>query len=204
MSDTTATDATPDETAQATTIDSDETPDEIDWKDKYEGQKKVNTDLERKFKKLAFDTDELRLAADLATKPAEEQAAEAARAKAVTEATAKANQRILKADLRAAATGKLADPTDAALYIDLTAFTVSDDGEVDSDALSEAINDLLERKPHLAAGKPARFEGGADQGAKGATAKPSQITQSELDRMSNAEITAARAEGRLNLLLGIN
>ena len=48
-------------------------------------------------------------------KPADEVALDAARAEARAEANTKANERILRADLRAAATGKLADPADAAL-----------------------------------------------------------------------------------------
>ena len=150
-----------------------------------------------------------RLKAEIANKdkPAEEQALEAARAEARAEATAKANARILKSELKALATGKLADPTDAHLYINLDDFTVDDNGDVDSDALNEAITELLARKPHLAAGKQNRFDGGADQGAKGKNAKPAQLTQSDLDRMKaagdNAGIVAAQAAGQLNTLLGI-
>lgn len=135
-------------------------------------------------------------------KPAEEVALEAARAEARTEANKKANERILRADLRAAATGKLADPTDAALYLDLSEFTVTDDGDTDSDALNEAISELLERKPHLAAGKPNRFDGGADQGAKGRDATPPQLTEADLASMSPAEVNQARKDGRLDKLLG--
>lgn len=80
-----------------------------------------------------------------------ERAAEVAAQKAKDEALAAANQRILKASLRAVATGKLADPTDAQLYLDLSKFEVGDDGEVDEAALTAAIEDLVKRKPHLAA-----------------------------------------------------
>ncbi len=58
------------------------------------------------------------------------------------------------------ATGRLADPTDlefdeAHLY--------------DPDALTEAINDLLERKPHLASRRPT---GDIGQGQRGSAAEP--------------------------------
>lgn len=138
----------------------------------------------------------------LKDKPADEQALEAARAEARAEATTKANERILRSELKALATGKLADPTDAALYINLTDFTVNDDGDVDSDALNDAISDLLERKPHLAAAKQTRFDGAADQGAKGKDAKPGQISSAALDSMSPAQINQARREGRLDKVLG--
>lgn len=146
-----------------------------------------------------------RIRAELANKdkPAEEQALEAARAEARTEATTAANKRILKSELKALATGKLADPTDAALYINLDDFTVDDDGETDSDALNDAITDLLARKPHLAAQKPNRFDGDADQGAKGKDAKASQLSREDLKGMTPDQIVDAKDAGRLNSILGI-
>lgn len=152
------------------------------------------------------ELDQLRTELALKDKPAEEQALETARAEARAEATKAANARLLRSELKAAATGKLADPTDAALYIKLDDFTVSDDGEVDSDALSEAIDDLLTRKPHLAAAGGSKFGGTADQGAKGKTSKPAQMTQSEFDRIkSNPHaVMKAKEEGLLNALLGID
>lgn len=145
-----------------------------------------------------------RNAADaLRDKPAEEQAIAAAVAEATSNATKAADARIIKTELRLAAKGVLADPADAIAFINLDDFTVGDDGEVDSDALTAAIAELLERKPHLAAGKTNRFDGGADQGAKGKEAKLGQITQAALDSMSPAEINQARREGRLDKLLGI-
>jgi hypothetical protein len=111
----------------------------------------------------------------------------------------------LRSELKASATGKLADPTDAALYIDLSDFAVNDDGDVDSDALNEAIADLLERKPHLAAVKPSRFDGTADQGAKGRDVKTAQMTPSDFDLIKGNPhaVMKAKEEGRLNSLLGI-
>jgi len=66
-------------------------------------------------------------------------------------AAAKANARILSAEVRAAAAGKLSDPSDALTFIDLTQFDVDDDGSVDQDEIAEAIADLVRRKPYLAA-----------------------------------------------------
>jgi len=154
---------------------------------------------------LRKEIDRMKAEAELKGKPPEEQALEAAKAEARAEATAKANERILRSELRAAATGKLADPTDAALYIDLSSFEVGDEGDVDSDALNDAITQLIELKPHLAAGKPARFDGGADQGAQGKNATPPQWTEADLTRhKGNPDaITEAKAKGLLNNLLGI-
>ena len=63
------------------------------------------------------------------------------------EALAAANQRILKAEVRAAASGKLTDPADALRYLDLSKFTVTADGGVDTQAIADSIGELLEQKP---------------------------------------------------------
>lgn len=170
-----------------------------EWQDKYQGQLKVNRDLE---KKLTAER-KTREALELANAPAEEQAAAKARADLTAEVTAKANARILKSELRAAATGKLADPADAALFIDLSQFEVSEDGEVDPVALNEAIAALIEKKPHLAALKQSRFDGDADQGARGKEATAPQWTEADLAKATDDETVAAKAAGLLNNLLGI-
>ena len=144
----------------------------------------------------------LRAAAALKDKPAEEQALETARSEARAEATKAANARIVKSELRLAAKGVLADPADALAFINLDDFDVNEDGDVDADAFTAAIAELIERKPHLAAGKPNRFDGGADQGARKA-AKLGQLTEADLESMSSAEIDKARRDGRLNKVLGI-
>jgi hypothetical protein len=146
-----------------------------------------------------------RIKAELALKdkPAEEQALEAAKAEARAEANTAANKRILRSELKALATGKLADPTDASLYINLDDFTVDDNGDVDSDALNDAITELLEKKPHLGAQKPNRFDGDADQGAKGKESKAAQLSASDIDGMNAEQIEKARNAGQLDRLLGI-
>lgn len=99
----------------------------------------------------------------------EDKAAKAIR-EAESAATQKANRRIASAELRAAATGKLADPADALAFIDPKSIEVNDDGEVDAEAVAAAVNDLLSKKPHLAAqGK--RFQGSGDGGARPSTPK---------------------------------
>jgi hypothetical protein len=96
--------------------------------------------------------------------------AEAIKAEARREAIAEANQRVVRAELKAAATGKLADPGDALTFLDLTQFEVDADGNVDAEELTDAISELLKKKPYLAAqGK--RFEGGADGGTRKGSAK---------------------------------
>lgn len=140
-----------------------------DLTSKLEGQKKVNRDLERKLDEARRALDRLpTLEAEIAklqgreAEYAEQQKArEAERA-----ALAKADERILRAEVRAAATGRLADPADAFAYIDLSSFEVGDDGEVDAAAIGAAIEDLISRKPYLAAQGGRRFQGDADGGAR--------------------------------------
>jgi len=79
-----------------------------------------------------------------------EQAVAKARQETLTEATAQANSRIVKAEVMAAAAGKLRDPGDAAVHLDLTNFEVDDNGDVDRKALVEAIDELVKTKPYLA------------------------------------------------------
>jgi hypothetical protein len=69
------------------------------------------------------------------------------------EAAAKAaTARAVKAEVRAAAS-EFADPEDAAAFLDLAKYT-SDDGEIDTEAISADLTDLLERKPHLRRAAP--------------------------------------------------
>lgn len=99
----------------------------------------------------------------------EDKAAKAIR-EAESAATQKANRRIASAELRAAATGKLADPADVLAFIDPKSIEVNDDGEVDAEAVAAAIETLISKKPHLAAqGK--RFQGSGDGGARPSTPK---------------------------------
>lgn len=95
-----------------------------------------------------------------------EHAAQLERDRVQADALAKANQKILKAELRAASAGKLADPADALRFLDLDEFEVDENGEVDSTAIAAKIDDLLKTKPYLAAQGGKRFQGGADGGPR--------------------------------------
>ncbi len=117
------------------------------------------------------------------------------------EALQKANDRIKRAEVRALAASKLADPSDALLYLDLDEFEVDDDGSVDQAAITAAIADLIAKKPYLAAQGGARFAGSADQGVRNAASK-SQLTQADLESMTDEQIQKAKAEGRLDKLMG--
>lgn len=123
------------------------------------------------------------------------------------EALAVANDRILKAEVRAAAASKLNDPQDALRFLDLSEFEVGSDGEVDASQVAAAIDALIASKPYLAAQGGQRFQGSADGGARNGSAQPTQLSKSDVERLGregkHAEIEQARQEGRLNDVLGI-
>lgn len=94
----------------------------------------------------------------------------------------------------------MADPTDALAFIDLDKFEVSEDGSVDADEIADAIDTLIQNKPHLSAATVKRFQGTGDGGARKATG-PSQLTRADLANMTPEQITQAKKDGRLKTLL---
>lgn len=115
----------------------------------------------------------------------------------------KANERVVRSEVKAAAAGKVKRLDLLLKVVDLSAIAVDEAGDPDPSAVEDAISAFLAEYPELAADAQ-KFSGSADQGAKGRAAKLAQLTQQDLDRMSPSEINAARREGRLNDLLGIN
>jgi len=209
-----ATDTTTDATADQTSVDTaadtstttaDATATDADAAALGDAGKKALDAMKAKWKdadKLAKDNAAAlaALQAKLDGKEAEHTAAQQAQ-RVKDEALAAANQRILKAEIRAAAAGKLTDPADALAYIDLSSFEVGDDGSVDSDAIGSAISDLISKKPYLAA-QGGRFQGSADGGARNDATKVSQLTRADMTRMSAEQIAEAEAKGQFDDLLG--
>jgi len=117
--------------------------------------------------------------------------ADAIQAEADRRAQAKANDRILRSEVKAAAAGKLADPADAHRFLDLSKFEVDADGNVDQEELDDAIAELLTKKPYLAAAQSPqrRFQGSADSGAR--KEKPKTLVE---------QIEAAQKAGDTNLV----
>jgi len=114
-----------------------------------------------------------------------------------------ANARVLRSEVKAAAAGKFADPSDAFLYLDLSAFEVDENGEIDSEEIADAIQEVLVAKPYLAAATVKRFQGTGDGGAARNASGPAQLTRDDLKGMSPEAISKAKQDGRLaNLLTG--
>jgi hypothetical protein len=132
------------------------------------------------------------------TKTPEEQALEAARREGETAAEKRANERLVKAELKAAAKGKFKNLADALVFIDVSSIEVGDDGEVDTEALESAIETVISERPYLGveAVEPKRFQGGADQGGDKSSA-PKQLTRADLAGMTPQQIVDAEAKGQL-------
>lgn len=103
-----------------------------------------------------------------------------AKAEARREILEDANARLIRAEVVAAAAGKMANPQLAPKLLDLTAFKVERDGTVDAKDLAKAIDKLLEDEPYLA-GRAA--PGSADGGRQG-TPAGSQPSMDKLLRIA--------------------
>lgn len=98
------------------------------------------------------------------------------------DADAKANQKVVKAEVKAVAADLFADPGDAHLYVDITKYDVDDDGDlVDPDELVSDLKDVLKRKPHLAK-KAKKPEPDKAQGKGGSTKTFGEGGKAEAER----------------------
>jgi hypothetical protein len=164
----------------------------------YEAEKGKRREQDNALRELRAEFDAYKAKADGKEK---EHEAALERQRIQDEALARANDRIRRAEVKAAAKGVLADPQDAYKFIDLDSIEVSDDGDVDTTAIKAALDSLIESKPYLGAqGK--RFQGAADGGARTDATKPSQLTRDDMKRMSPEQITEAEAKGQFDDLLG--
>lgn len=143
------------------------------------------------------------LKAATAPKPDDKDDAEAIRKAAREEAMAETlNERALdRVEIRAAMLH--IDPDIARAMLLTRAAEFVDAGKIDTDAIDEALQDLLKRKPHLGARPESRFNGSADGGARKGS-KPDQLTRDDLKKMSPDQIVKAKTDGRLANLMGVD
>lgn len=98
-------------------------------------------------------------------------------------AAKKANQRIVRAEVKAAAAGKFADPELAIRLVDLDSIDVDDDGDVDTDAIVAELDEILSKNPGLAAkAKRTKPKPTPGQGSTGAPATGADAGRSEAER----------------------
>ena len=139
--------------------------------------------------------------ADADKEPAE-QALEQARREAREEAQTAFNQRLVQAELKAALAGKVSDTSLALKVIDTSVIDVGDDGEVDPQSVTDAIEAALNDYPVLKPATEKKFGGTADQGTKGKATRPQQLTREDIKSLTPEQVVAAEAAGQLDALLG--
>ena len=165
--------------------------DSTDWKS--EARK-----WESRAKKDAAELDKLREASKTEDERRLDEVRKQAREEGRTEVLTATNRRLVSAEVRAAAGGKLADPSDAVGMLDLSQFEVADDGGVDQAAVAAAIDKLVESKPYLAASYGR--DNDINQGRRNA-AGPQQLTRDNLKTMTSDQIEEARNKGQLDNLM---
>lgn len=132
----------------------------------------------------------------------EERAAAQAQRNAEQAAIAKANQRLLRADVRSAAAGKLRDPADALAFLDLASLSITEDGDTDPQQIDAAIADLLEKRPYLGVDSKPTFAKQDTAATKTKDAAgPKQLTREDLKTMTASQINDARRKGQLDTLM---
>lgn len=171
----------------------------IDWHDKFLGQKKVNTDLEAKLKAAYEKADRVD---DLEKKVAdwEKRGTEFDSAQATI---AGLQKQVLQANVTAAATGKLINPSDALKLIDFSDLTADDQGGYDQQAIGEKIDALVAAHPYLAQGGNNAGLAGIipPSGVRDGNHQAGQLTRDDLKNMTPKQIDEARRKGRLDDLL---
>lgn len=116
------------------------------------------------------------------------------------EVLSEANQRILKAEIRGRATALLQDPADALRYLDLDEFDVGDNGEVDDDELTAALQELIESRPYLAK-KDVTPQGGNKKRVPAVPAAPAHTPSAPATL--DDQIKAAQASGDWKAVLAL-
>jgi hypothetical protein len=143
-------------------------PEPVDWKAqsrKHEREaKKARTEREALAAKLKEREDADKTEQERAVENAREEAAAAAK----TETSQAFRDKLLKAEVRAQAAGKFANPALAVKLLDLDHETIfDDDGEIDTDVIAQAIDAFLEQEPGLKAGAQSRGSSDAGRGSSG-------------------------------------
>ena len=157
--------------------------------------KRALDSMKRKWKTERARRIELEQAAAEASKPGDGATPEEIRADAERSATQKFEERIKRAEVRGAARSLFKDPDDVLKFVDLSQIDVDENGDVDPDTITEALTDLLAKKPYLAKdssqrGKPRVPDVPADPANKTST------PLSHADR-----VKAAQAAGDVNAFI---
>lgn len=96
----------------------------------------------------------------------------------------------------------LADPADARAHLADRLDDFIDGSKIDTQAIDDALDELLEAKPYLAAATAKRFVGTGDGGARKGSTGPVQLTNADLKKMTPEQINDALLKGQFDDLLG--
>jgi hypothetical protein len=121
--------------------------------------------------------------------------------KAVAEVTKTTDERIKRAEVKAVASEKLADASDAFKFLDLDSIEVGTDGSVNEQDVRDILDALITDKPYLAAQSGGTIPS-PDAGARKASSGPVQLTREEIEKMSPEAIMAAQEAGQLRKAQG--
>lgn len=147
------------------------------------GQLKGRLEASRKWEQRAKKADEDAEAARQAAMSDQERAVEDAKRAGRAEAVSELGQRIAAAELRAALTGLVPDPALIVEDVNLAKF-VTDDGEVDTDAVAAFRAKYEAQRPS--------FQGSADGGPQGDSTKEPTLDE---------QIAAAKQAGNVRLVM---
>lgn len=109
--------------------------------------KELSRKNEREAKRLRSELEK----AQQASMSEQEKAVAQAKAAGFTEGQSAATVRLRRAEVRAAASGLLADPDDAVHLLDLEKYLPNDDGDFDRKVMEADITALVKAKPYLGA-----------------------------------------------------
>jgi hypothetical protein len=118
-----------------------------------------------------------------------------AKAEGISEATTRSNQRLVAAAARAlAADAKFHQPKDAPKLLDLSGVKVSDDGEVDEDAIKILIDDAVKERGYLVKSdeKPAPPKAPRHNPSQGNAGDSTSSVQAGLDAYAARKAAKAR------------
>jgi len=170
-----------------------------------DSERKARRDAERELVKAQRQLEEANRAKLGDTERAVAEAADKAR----NETRAEYDRRLVAAEARARAAGKLANPELAARLLDLDKFMPDAGEDIDGDAISAAIDELVKAEPYLSAtppaptgdqGTPPAKTGTVPAGARGdatATFKRSQLRDPAFYAANKDAILKAASEGRI-------
>lgn len=126
---------------------------------------------------------------------------DALKAQALAEARAETLRERALDKLEARAGRRFTDPADARAHLAGRLDDFVDGAQIDTQAIDDALDELLTAKPYLAA-TAKRFVGTGDGGARKGSTEPVQLTDADLKKMTPEQIDKAHRNGQLDELLG--